>query len=195
MRASIILITSLVALAATATPAAAQGQFRAEVHAGLDHTRSDGAAADDDFKESGVLYGIGFGYDMNVGQNAFVGLDFSIDDSTMKECATSAILANDELCLRAGRDLAAGIRAGVNVGERGKLYALAAYTNARYKFAYTTPAGVTTSDAENLDGFRLGAGYQHALSGNTYGKVEYRYSNYENDVERHQVLFGLGMTF
>ena len=189
MRASILVATSLIALAATATPAAAEGQFRAEIHAGWDHARTDG------FNDDGVLYGVGLGYDMNVGQNAFVGVDLSLDDSSMKECETSSILANDEACLRAGRDFAAGIRAGVNVGEGGKVYALAGYTNARFKFAYTTPAGVTTSDAENLDGFRLGVGYQHALSGNTYGKVEYRYSNYEQDITRHQVLVGLGLTF
>jgi outer membrane immunogenic protein len=195
MRAYVIAFTSLIALAATATPAAAQqGQFRAEIHAGWDHSRADGIA-DDDFDDSGFLYGVGLGYDLNVGKNAFVGIDLSADDSTMKECRTSALLANDELCLRAGRDLAAGIRAGFNVSERGKVYGLAGYTNARFKTTYTTPAGITTTDAENLDGFRLGAGYQHALSGNTYGKVEYRYSNYEHDVTRHQVLFGLGLTF
>jgi outer membrane immunogenic protein len=190
MRTSIVLLTSLAALAATATPAAAaEGQFRAEVHAGWDRPQTDG------FKDSGVMYGVGFGYDLNVGKKGFVGVDFSIDDSTMKECETSSILANDKLCLRAGRDLAAGIRAGVNIGEKGKLYALAGYTNARFRSSYTTPAGVTTRDASNLDGFRIGAGYQHALTGNTYGKVEYRYSNYENGVERHQALVGLGMTF
>jgi outer membrane immunogenic protein len=190
MRTSIIAITSLIALAATATPAsAADGQFRAEIHAGLDHARTD------DFNDEGVLYGVGLGYDLNVGKNAFVGIDLSADDSTMKQCEAGAIIANDELCLRAGRDLAAGIRAGVNIGESGKVYALAGYTNARFKFAYTTPAGVTTRDAENLDGFRLGAGYQHALGGNTYGKVEYRYSNYEQDISRHQVLVGVGISF
>ena len=141
------------------------------------------------------MYGVGFGYDLNVGKKAFVGLDFSIDDSTMKECERSSILANDELCLRAGRDLAAGVRAGVNVGEKGKLYALAGYTNARFKFAYTTPAGVTTSYGSNLDGFRLGAGYEHGFGSNAYGKVEYRYSNYENDISRHQVLVGVGLNF
>jgi outer membrane immunogenic protein len=189
MRTSIILLTSLVALAATATPAAAEGQFRAELHAGWDRPQTD------DFKDSGILYGVGFGYDLNVGKKGFVGVDFSIDDSTMKECETSSILANDELCLRAGRDLAAGIRAGVNVGERGKLYALAGYTNARFRAAYTTPAGVTTRDSANFDGFRLGAGYQHDFGDKLYGKVEYRYSNYEGNIERHQALLGLGVKF
>ncbi len=188
MRAYLIGMTSLLALAATATPASAEG-FRAEIHGGWD--RVQGA----DQKDDGVVYGLGLGYDMKVGQNAFVGVDLSIDDSTMKECRASAVVANDLSCLRAGRDLAGGIRAGVNVGERGKIYALAAYTNARFKYAYTTPAGVTTRDAANLDGFRLGAGYQHGFGSNAYGKVEYRYSNYEADVSRHQVLVGVGLTF
>ena len=86
-------------------------------------------------------------------------------------------------------------RGGVKVGERGKVYALAGYTNARYKTSYTTPAGVTTRDAANLDGFRLGAGYEHNLTSNVYGKVEYRYSDYESDISRHQVLFGVGLNF
>ena len=188
MRASIILATSLIALAATASPASAEG-FRAEIHAGWDRPSAD------DFKDTGIVYGVGLGYDIDVGKNAFVGLDLSLDDSTMKECENSAILANDRLCVAAGRDLAAGLRAGVNVGTSGKVYGLAGYTNARFKASYTTPGGVRTSEADNLDGFRLGAGYQHALSGNTYGKVEYRYSNYENDISRHQVLFGVGMNF
>jgi outer membrane immunogenic protein len=188
MRAYVIGLTSLVALAVTASPAAAQG-FRAEVHGGWDNVRGDGE------NDSGAVYGIGLGYDLKVGQNAFFGADFSLDESSAKECERSVLVANDRACLRAGRDLAAGIRAGVNVGERSRVYALAGYTNARFKFDYTTAAGVTTREAENLDGFRLGAGYEHGFAGNAYGKVEYRYSNYENDISRHQVLVGVGLNF
>ena len=187
MRSYLVALSSVLALAA-ATPAAAEG-FRAEIHSGWDHTDAD------DEGDSGVLYGIGIGYDLKVGQRGFVGVEANLDDSTMKECEDNVILANDEACLRAGRDISVGVRGGINVSEAGKIYALAGYTNARYKFSYTTPAGVTTSDSENLDGFRLGAGYQHAIGGNTYGKVEYRYSNYENDVSRHQVLLGVGVNF
>ena len=188
MRAYVIAIAALVALGMTASPASAEG-FRAEIHGGWD--RVGGADQEDD----GILYGIGLGYDLDVGRNAFVGVDLSFDDSTMKECETGANVANDIACLRAGRDLAAGVRAGINVGDRGKVYALAGYTNARFKFSYTNPAGVTVSEADNLDGFRLGAGYQHGFGANTYGKIEYRYSNYEADVSRHQILVGLGLVF
>jgi outer membrane immunogenic protein len=188
MRSYLAVLTSAVALLA-ATPAAAEG-FRAEIHGGWDHVSADGT--DDD---SGVLYGIGVGYDFDIGQKGFVGVEANLDDSTMKECDTSVVLANDALCLRAGRDISVGVRGGIKVSEAGKLYALAGYTNARFKASYTTPAGVTTSDSENLDGFRLGAGYQHDIGGNAYGKVEYRYSNYEADVSRHQVLLGVGVNF
>jgi outer membrane immunogenic protein len=187
MRAIAVALTSLVALAA-ASPAVAEG-FRAEIHAGWDHVSADGP--DDD----GVAYGIGLGYDFAIGQKGFVGLDFSLDDSSMKECETSVLAANDTLCVKAGRDISAGIRGGVKVSEAGKLYALAGYTNARFKSRYTTAAGVTTSDGANLDGFRLGAGYQHDFAGGVYGKVEYRYSNYEAGLERHQALLGVGLNF
>ena len=188
MKTYLYALASVAVLAAAATPAAAEG-FRAEIHGGWDRVNAE------DVGDSGVVYGIGLGYDMKVGERAFVGADFSIDDSSQKECEASALVNNDELCIRAGRDLAAGIRGGALIGERGKLYALAGYTNARFKTAYTTPAGVTTRVGANLDGFRLGAGYQHRVAGNAYGKVEYRYSNYEAGLERHQVLFGVGVEF
>lgn len=188
MRAYLVGLTAIAAVTAVASPCSAQG-FRAEVHGGWDRVNAD------EVDDSGIVYGLGLGYDFAVGEKAFVGLDFSLDDSTQKECATGAILAGDELCVRAGRDIAAGIRAGTKIGDDGKLYALAAYTNARFKSQYKSPAGVVTREGENLDGFRLGAGYQHRIAGNAYGKVEYRYSNYEADISRHQVLFGVGIEF
>lgn len=188
MRAYLVGVTAVMAMTAFVAPCSAQ-EFRAEVHGGWDRVNAD------QVDDSGIVYGVGLGYDHAIGEKAFVGVDFSLDDSSQKECATAAILAGDELCVRAGRDLAAGVRAGTRIGENGKLYALAAYTNARFKTRYTSPAGIVTRDGENLDGFRLGAGYQHRIAGNAYGKVEYRYSNYEADIDRHQVLFGIGLEF
>jgi outer membrane immunogenic protein len=188
MRAYLLGLTALVSMTAVASPCAAEG-FRAEVHGGWDRVDAE------DVGDSGVVYGIGLGYDMAIGERAFVGADFSLDDSSQKECEAGALVNNDELCIRAGRDIAAGVRGGTRIGERGKLYALAGYTNARFRTSYTTPAGVTTRDGANLDGLRVGAGYQHGFAGGAYGKVEYRYSNYEAGIERHQVLFGVGFEF
>jgi outer membrane immunogenic protein len=184
----LVVLAAAVSIVAAASPAAAQG-FRAEVHGGWDN------ASADEQGESGIVYGIGLGYDLPVGEKMTVGLDLSADLSSVDECETSVLVANDRACLDAGRDLAAAIRLGHKVGERGTVYALAGYTNARFRFEYTTPGGVTTRDGANLDGFRLGAGYQHGFGEKAYGKVEYRYSNYENDVSRHQVLLGVGVNF
>ncbi|HEX8480734.1 MAG TPA: porin family protein, partial [Allosphingosinicella sp.] len=175
-------------------PASAEG-FRAEIHGGWDHVRGDGPGNNNDGSDSGIVYGIGAGYDFDIGKKMELGIDLSADLNTMEECRTSVIVANDRACLDAGRDLAAAVRLGYRVSPNGTVYALAGYTNARFRFDYTTPANVTTRDGRNLDGFRLGAGYQHGFGKKAYGKVEYRYSNYESDVSRHQVLLGVGVKF
>ena len=188
MKKYLFILAASAAMVGAAAPASAEG-FRAEVHGGWDHASADGDG------ESGVVYGIGLGYDLPVGERTTVGLDLSADFSSLEECETDVVLVNDQACLDAGRDLAAALRIGQKISDRGTIYALAGYTNARFRFAYTTPGGVTTSEGRNLDGFRLGAGYQHEIGGKAYGKVEYRYSNYENDVSRHQVLLGVGVGF
>ncbi|HEX8308047.1 MAG TPA: porin family protein [Allosphingosinicella sp.] len=194
MKTTLYALASVAVLAAAATPAAAEG-FRAEIHGGWDHVRADGPGINNNDSDSGIVYGIGAGYDFRIAPKVELGVDLSADLSSMEECESSVILAGDRACLDAGRDLAAAVRLGYKVSDRGTLYALAGYTNARFRFDYTTPANVTTRDGRNLDGFRLGAGYQHDFGKRMYGKVEYRYSNYEADVTRHQALIGVGVKF
>ena len=194
MKTVLYALASVAVLAAAATPAAAEG-FRAEIHGGWDHVRADGPGINNHDSDSGIVYGIGAGYDFAISPKVELGIDLSADLSTMEECESSVVLPGDTACLDAGRDLAAAVRLGYKVSPRGTIYALAGYTNARFRFDYTTPAGVTTRDGRNLDGFRLGAGYQHDFGKRMYGKVEYRYSNYEADVTRHQALVGVGVKF
>ena len=188
MKKILIALTATAATLVAASPACAEG-FRAEVHTGADIV-----SADDD-SETGIIYGIGLGYDIAVSPKLDVGIDLSADLASTEGCETSVIVANDRACVDAKRDLAAALRVGYKVSEKGTLYALAGYTNARFRASYTTPANVTTRDSANFDGFRLGAGYQHAFGDKLYGKVEYRYSNYEGDITRHQGLIGVGMKF
>jgi outer membrane immunogenic protein len=188
MKFHLYALASVAVLAAAAAPASAEG-FRAEIHGGWDHARAGGDG------DSGIVYGIGAGYDFAISPKVELGLDLSADLSTMEECEAGVVVPGDRACLDAGRDLAAAVRLGYKVSPRGTVYALAGYTNARFRFDYTNPAGVTARDGRNLDGFRLGAGYQHGFGDKAYGKVEYRYSNYENDVTRHQVLLGVGLNF
>jgi outer membrane immunogenic protein len=194
MKTYLYALATVASLAAVAAPASAEG-FRAEIHGGWDHVRADGPGINNNDSDSGLVYGIGAGYDFRIAPKVELGIDLSADLSSMEECETSVVLPGDRACLDAGRDLAAAVRLGYKVSERGTLYALAGYTNARFRFDYTTPANVTTRDGRNLDGFRLGAGYQHDFGKRMYGKVEYRYSNYEADVTRHQALVGVGVKF
>ena len=188
MKKYLIAAAATVAAVAVATPAAAEG-LRLEVHGGWDNLSANGDSS------SGIVYGIGAGYDIAVSKKVEVGIDLSADLSSADDCVNSVIALNDRVCIDAKRDLAAALRLGYKVSDRGTVYALAGYTNARFRAAYTTPAGVTTADSANADGLRLGAGYQHGFGEKAYGKVEYRYSNYEGDLSRHQVLFGVGMKF
>ena len=177
-----------IAILLAAAPAQAEG-FRAEIHTGWDNVSADGES------ESGITYGIGLGYDVAVADKLELGLDLSADLANTDGCVTSAVVANDSACVDARRDLAAALRVGYKVTDQSTVYALAGYSNARFRASYTTPAGVTTRESGNFDGFRLGAGYQHGFGERVYGKVEYRYSNYENDLSRHQVLLGVGVNF
>ncbi len=54
---------------------------------------------------------------------------------------------------------------------------------------------MTTSESANGDGIRAGVGGQYALGANSYIGTEYRYSNYEAGLSRHQVAATFGFRF
>ncbi|MBC9033656.1 porin family protein [Sphingomonas sp. JC676] len=176
-----ILATAALALTAAATPAFAQDEAkpfqgpRAEIVGGWDRVETNNAGA------SGFTYGGALGYDLQRGKAVF-GVEGEVTGSTAKETDAG-------VTVKAGRDLYAGVRAGYVVIPNTLLYVKGGYTNAR---VIGETANVRAAD--NLDGFRLGAGVERQF-GRFYGKVEYRYSNYSQDVERHQVLAGLGVRF
>jgi outer membrane immunogenic protein len=158
-------------LAQDAAPAtAAPNGFRVEALVGYDRPGTDG------FHFDGVLFGVGAGYDLPVSNTVALGLDVEASDSTAKKYGVST-----------GRDLYAGGRISVALSPRTNLYVKGGYTNARVKLSGFGGA--------NGDGFRLGAGGQYLISGKAYVGAEYRYSNYESDVDRHQVALTLGTRF
>ena len=134
------------------------------------------------------------GYDFAVGEKTFVGVEASADDSSTKECATDVLVIGDRTCISTGRDLSVVARLGYKLSDMNKVYALAGYANGRIKVSYDD--GTTSgSVGANGDGLRLGAGVQLGLGSNLYAKGEYRYTNYESDFSRHQVLVGFGLGF
>jgi len=133
----------------------------------------------------GVVYGVNLGYDFALG-GAIAGVEAELTDSGAdKTYGTAPSVKFDTK-----RDIYVGARIGANMGP-ALVYAKAGYTNLRLGVS-----GVGLGSASgNADGFRLGAGVEYALSGNLFLKGEYRYSNYEADVTRHQVVGGLGIRF
>lgn len=164
----------------------------------------------DDDTVDGLLYGFDAGYDFNFG-GAVVGVEGEFTDSTGKVEANST----DPNYFGYGRvstdrDFYVGARAGFLATPNTLVYAKGGYTNARLNVLGSD--GTTEFDANfKLDGYRIGAGVERQFGNNTYGKVEYRYSNYSEanfdfgdgdttndfgiDTDRHQVAVGVGVRF
>lgn len=187
------LIVALLAGSA-ATPALAQDAApftgpRVEAIIGYDTADVEGENSD------GLVYGGGIGYDFNLG-GAIAGIEAELSDSTIDECISGVDVAGDELCVQAGRDIYVGGRIGTVLGSNTLLYGKAGYVNGRANLQYDAPGTVDDfDDGVNLDGVRLGAGVEFALSGNVFAKTEYRYSNFEQGYEKHQLVGGIGFRF
>lgn len=180
-----------------ATPVFAQdnpgnlGGFRVEGVIGYDHPSIQDEGAD------GITYGMGVGYDFQSG-NAIFGIEAEATESSADQDVTGFAIPGDTLRVRAGRDLYVGGRAGFAVGGNNLIYAKAGYTNARVRVDYEDGTAGTVADfteRTNLDGIRAGVGAQIGLGSNAYLKTEYRYSNYQDGVDRHQVVGGFGFRF
>lgn len=172
MRTLYVAVAAAAALAAT--PAFAQDNPPAfngahiDAMVGIDQIRGGGD------HETGVAFGIAAGYDIRK-NNAVFGVELEAADSTISDSGVSA-----------NRDLYAGLRVGAVISENALLYAKAGYTNARASFAGT---------GTNFDGIRAGAGIEWAVGRHLSIRGEYRYSNYEDGLSRHQGVMGLGYRF
>jgi outer membrane immunogenic protein len=179
-----------------ATPALAQdnpnlGGFHVDGIVGWDRSSIQ------DEHANGVTYGVGAGYDFRSG-NAIFGVEAEASDSSADRSVTGAVIAGDSLRVRAGRDLYIGGRAGFGIGGNSLIYAKAGYTNARFRADYDDGTVATVNDftqRTNLDGVRAGVGAQIGVGSNAYLRTEYRYSNYQDGVDRHQVVGGFGVRF
>ena len=161
-----------------------------EVITGVDRVRSNGTG------DTGVTYGIAAGYDFQSAGGAVFGIEGEAADATTDGCARGVVLASDRLCAKAKRDLYAGGRIGFTSGST-LIYGKAGYTNLRIGAEYEDGTAATANDfstSGNLDGVRVGGGLEKNL-GNFSVKAEYRYSNYQDGVSRHQGVVGAGIRF
>jgi outer membrane immunogenic protein len=217
-----IFLPLLVTGSAIAAPAMAQsaidGPFtgpRVELTTGYDNVSagsdSDSDIANDDQSIDGLLYGVGVGYDFNAGgvvlgvEGEYSGSTASVDYNNDGGVNTFGFGRVDT-----GRDLYVGARAGILADPQTLVYVKGGYTNAKLNLQAND--GTTSLDRSyELDGFRVGAGVERAFTPNTFGKLEYRYSNYSSadfgtdnsvlvddfrvDTDRHQVAVSVGYRF
>lgn len=212
--------SALVSVPALAQPATDEGSTftgpRVEAILGYDINKA-GSSVDDDVNEDnnhttkGLLYGVGVGYDVDLG-GAVIGAEAELTDSTAKTGFDNGQFAGFGIGnVKANRDIYVGARVGAKVSPNVLLYAKGGYTNA--KFDVRSSDGTTTfRDDLDADGYRLGAGAEYAFSKNTFAKVEYRYSNYKKaeidldgtlpdserfkvDTDRHQIAAAVGWRF
>ena len=212
----------IILLAATsfATPALAQSGNptftgpRVEATLGYDHTGAGSSVSNnngrDDQKIDGLLYGGGIGYDIATSSNVVLGAEAELTGSTAKSDRNDYSSDFGFGRVKQGRDIYVGARAGYVVAPTTMLYVKGGYTNSKLNVLAGSTSQTTDTDF-NLDGWRVGAGAEHAVGPNSYAKLEYRYSKYERgnidyatggtsgrfdvDTDRHQVVASYGFRF
>lgn len=220
-----ILYTLAAGTAIAATPAMAQDVgpvgpfegFHVEALGGYDITQAgssvdDDSSIDNDQSIDGFTYGVGAGYDFKIGDRFVVGPEAEVTWSTAKTEFNDGDWEGFGIGnVKANRDLYVGARAGYIVGPKTMIYAKGGYTNA--KFDVRNGDGSSTYGRDiDADGWRIGAGVEQAVTHNVFAKLEYRYSNYEKgevdytadipdssrfdlDLDRHQIMAGVGVRF
>ena len=222
-----ILLAAALLAGTAATPAMAQDVasnpftgFRVEGLVGYDTLQSSDDTADGsestDETIDGVAYGVGAGFDFDLG--GFVaGVEGEFMDSSGEQEANETINGvSTQFGLDVSRDVYIGGRVGVALRPNTLLYAKGGYTSTRLESQIEDTTDSVNFDS-SVDGYRIGAGLEQqfgsgfGLGASSYAKVEYRYSNYSDfrvgdqvfeddgefdiDLDRHQVLLGLGVRF
>ncbi len=187
------------AAATLATPVLAQDSAAAVNQAPFTGARVEGLIGWDRVQANGghddaLTYGVGVGYDVQF-RGALVGIEGELNDSDARARDGSRVALDPRVCAKAARDLYVGARVGKVINDKALLYVKAGYTNARFKATSDNGTTETTLFKDDLDGVRVGAGVEYALNQNMFLKTEYRYSNYQNDISRHQVVGGFGFRF
>lgn len=188
-----------------ATPAFAQDvgvSFRAEARAGYDEVRSDltvqNSVFSDDFGVGGLTYGAEAGVDARF-SGVVVGGYVGIDISEVDECVENPFFRRsntreDTVCLDAGRNLYAGGRVGIAIGEGdlpmgkgGLVYAKGGLSRGKFAGSYTATTvapgqrtGELFSGRDTVSGYHFGGGFELDVTPNVYFKGEYVQHKYKD---------------
>lgn len=189
---------------------------RIEANVGFDSTRGkisyeDSSDPTNDFSvddsTSGITYGGTVGYDFNIGDRWYLGIEGSVDFADNKRCAE--VFGSDAACFSLKRNLSAGARIGTALGKTTLFYVGGAYVNGKARVSYTDQVDPTNNIAasDTRDAWRLSTGFEQRIGRNVFAKAEYRYTDYKDysvsdgvesaslGFDRHQVVAGLGVRF
>lgn len=191
---------AFLAATAFATPAAAQlapSGPRVEVQAGWDFLR-DQEDFGGQYENDGAMIGVGAGYDIGLGAVA-LGLDVELSKSDIEDVAAYAepgVFV--DAILESGREVYVGGRATMPIGMRTDAFVKVGYANLETKLdlEYDDGTNVFREIIRNKeDGLRVGAGLNYKLLGGAYLGGEYRFTSYDSDIDKHQVVASLGYRF
>jgi len=112
-----------------------------------------------------VTYGAGVGLDAELYKNVIVGVEATVDNVFDR------------------RNVGAAARIGYVVADKALVYGKVGYAN----WKQTT--------TRELEGLRVGGGIEAILAGPVYGKIEYRYTDFDRGVGQHGGLVGIGVRF
>lgn len=214
-----LMVATLLAGASVASPALAQDVGptftgpRVEAILGYDHVGAGSSVDNDNGRDDqsidGLLYGVGAGYDVNLGSTV-VGVEGEFTGSTAKSDRYDPTDLFGFGRVSQGRDLYIGARAGILANPRMLVYVKGGYTNSKLN-VLAIDTSQSTDTSFKLDGWRIGAGVERAINTNTFAKLEYRYSKYDTghidyldgstssdfdvDTDRHQVVASVGWRF
>ena len=154
----------------------------------------DDAAFDSVNRGDGLLYGLGVGFDLGRGRLR-LGVEAELSESSARNCVP-LIGGPGEVCLRAARDVYAGVRVGAEVARGVLLYGKLGYTNFHESNRYPVSAGGIVTHP-TFDGIRAGLGAEFAIGERLFVKTEYRYSHYARSqgFDRNQGVVGFGFRF
>lgn len=154
----------------------------------------------------GALYGVGVGFDFDLG-GVVAGVEGEFSESSGKQEFDETIDAPFSGRIKTGRDLYVGGRIGVRAAPSTLVYAKGGYTNTKIDARFEDAAANALDFDDKVDGWRLGAGVEQLFGPNAFAKIEYRYSKYGDleyngtdleadiDLDRHQVVAGIGFRF
>ena len=184
---------------------------------GWDHLRSGSSNDIDtnrDIKQSlnGIVFGGGVGFDVPLGDRLTLGAEAEGTTSSARWDNNNGVANTFNLGrVKAERDFYAGGRLGFAMSPKTLIYVKGGYTNARFALA-GNGGGFSSERRLDTDGWRAGAGIEQKLGNHGFGRLEYRYSNYQKgefdfnddvpdsgrfnlDTDRHQVVAAVGVRF